>query len=342
MQAIRVGFVGLGGIMRSRHIPGLRRIDGVEFVAVANRGRASSERAAAEFGIPNALDRWEDVVARNDVDLVCIGTWPYLHRDVSIAALNAGKHVFCQARMAMNRREAEEMLACARASDRVAGLCPAPIGLDADGTLRRWLREDRLGAVRLVRVQSFSNAFADPDAPLHWRKDHRLSGLNMATLGMYVETLHRWFGPTRAVSAQAQIFTPERRDAEGQLVAVRIPDQVVFNATMDHGVTAQYAISAVAHHGADRIEVYGSKGSFVYETQSGACLGAAAGEPLRAIEIRPEDAYDLKNWSVEREFIDAIRLGTPYRPDFEDGLRYMAVLEAVYDSAELGRTVMID
>ncbi len=95
MDRVRVGFIGLGGICRDRHVPGLRRIPGVEIVAVANRTRESSERAAAEFAIPKVCDRWEDVIARDDVDAVFIGTWPYMHRDMSIAALEAGKHVFC-------------------------------------------------------------------------------------------------------------------------------------------------------------------------------------------------------------------------------------------------------
>jgi len=46
-----------------------------------------------------------------------------------------------------------------------------------------------------------------------------------------------------------------------------------------------------------------------------------------------EEAYDVENWCVEQDFIDAIRIGTPYHPDFEDGLRYMAVVQAVYKSA---------
>ncbi len=103
MNTIRVGFVGLGGICRSRHVPGLRRLDGVDIVAVANRTRESSERAAAQFGIPEVCDSWQQIVERDDIDAVFIGTWPYLHKDVSIAALNSGKHVFCQARMARDR-----------------------------------------------------------------------------------------------------------------------------------------------------------------------------------------------------------------------------------------------
>src|SRR5690349_17580563 len=97
-NAVRIGFIGAGAIARSRHVPGLRAIPGVEFVAVAIRSRASSEAAAREFGIAHAAGDWREVLRRDDVDAVFIGTWPYTHREMSVAALEAGKHVFCQAR----------------------------------------------------------------------------------------------------------------------------------------------------------------------------------------------------------------------------------------------------
>jgi len=211
-DTLRVGFVGLGGISRQRHVPGLKRIPGVEIAAVANRGRASSERAAAEFGIPEICEDWRELVARPDLQAVFIGTWPYMHREISLAALDAGKHVFCQARMAMNAAEALEMVRRARALDLVAALCPVPFGLKYDRAVERMLREGELGDVRLVQAASLCGAYADPATPMDWRKDHRLSGLNdLHTLGMYVEVMHRWFGWTADASAQ----TPDLRAPSG-------------------------------------------------------------------------------------------------------------------------------
>lgn len=342
MKTLRIGFVGLGGICRTRHVPGLKRIPGVDIVCVANRTRESGERAAHEFGIPDVCDRWEDVVARKDIDAVFIGTWPYLHRDVSVAALRAGKHVFCQARMAMNYAEALEMYQTAKDTGLVAMLCPVPIGLAVDATIARLLRENRLGDLRLVRVQSFSDVYADPAAPLNWRKDHRLSGLNMLTLGMYVEVIHRWFGWTGSVTAHTDIFVPEREDPSGAVVTVEIPDQILFHAAMDAGFPVQYVFSAVVHHGEDRVEVFGSKATLHYDVDADVLRMARAGEPtMSEVAIAPEDRYDLANWRVEQDFIEAIREGKEYHPSFEDGLRYMQVVQAVYDSAREGRTILL-
>ncbi len=357
MEKIRVGFVGLGGICRERHVPGLTEIPDVEIVAVANRSRESSEAAAGAFGIPNVCGSWRELVQREDVDAVFIGTWPYMHREVSVAALEAGKHVFCQARMARNLEEARAMLAAARNSDRVAALCPVPFGLSVDKVIARVLREGDLGDVRFVRVQSFSGAWADPEAPATWRKDHRLSGLNVQTLGMYAEVIHRWFGWTRTVSALTQTFVPERETPGGERIEVQIPDQAVFNTIQDKGVAVQYAIIGTTALGGDAIEIFGSKGRLYYDVGADVLyksvptdeaptelpvLGRSTEAGLTLVPIREDEAYDVTHWRVEQDFIDAIREGKPYHPDFEDGLRYMQVVQAVHDSATAGRTITID
>jgi predicted dehydrogenase len=339
MGALRVGFVGLGGIARERHVPGLRRIRDVRIAAVANRTLESAQRAAAEFDIPVVCDTWEDLVARDDLDAVFVATWPYMHHPVSLAALDAGKHVFCQARMAMDFQQAREMHRKAAASGRVAALCPVPYGLSVDNTVARLLREGYLGELRLVRVTSLSDACVDPAAPLSWRKDYLLSGLNALTVGMFIEVIHRWFGWSTLVSAQTQLFVPERRDAEGRSVAVLIPDQFVFTATIGDKLPVQYAISGAVRHSSDLIEIYGTKASLRYDVRADVLFGARAGKEFSPVEIRPEEAYDVKNWRVEEDFVRAIREGFDYHPNFEDGLRYMQVLEAVYESARQHRAI---
>jgi predicted dehydrogenase len=340
MKTIRVGFVGLGGICRQRHVPGLRHIEGVEIAAVANRTRASGEAAAREFGIPVVCDSWRELVARDDLDAVFIGTWPYMHCPISLAAFDAGKHVFCQARMAMNLAEAQMMYHAAKAADRVAMLCPVPVGLSVDATVARWISEGRLGDVRYVRAQSFSDAYADPGAPMNWRKDDRMSGLNTLTLGMFIEVVHRWFGWTRAVQAWTQTFTTERVDAGGVRMPVHVPDQILFDAEMESGLPVQYAFSGVVSGGKDALAIYGTRGSLHYDVASGT-LAFASKDQSVPVEILPEDAYDETHWRVERDFIDAIRCGKLYHPNFEDGLRYMQVVQAVFDSAAAKRWVRL-
>jgi len=127
-RKIRIGFVGAGGIARRRHLPALAEMADVDVVSVVNRTAESSRAAAREFDIPECGTDWESLVRRQDIDAVFVGTWPYLHRDVSVAALQSGKHVFCQARMAMDLAEAKEMARISRdqPGSRGHGLAASP------------------------------------------------------------------------------------------------------------------------------------------------------------------------------------------------------------------------
>ena len=151
-QTIRVGFVGAGANTRKHHIPKLRAQPGVELVAVANRTKESSERVAREFGIPRVYDDWRNLVRAPDVDAVCIGTWPYVHCAITLAALDAGKHVLCEARMAMDAAEARRMLDGARrAPHLITQLVPAPNTLEVDAALQALFADgsdDRLAPLR--------------------------------------------------------------------------------------------------------------------------------------------------------------------------------------------------
>src|SRR6266545_119294 len=188
-KPIRVGFVGAGANTRKHHIPKLKAQGGVELVAVANRSKESGERVAKEFGIARVHDDWRQVVEAKDVDAVCIGTWPYMHRELTVAALAAGKHVLCEARMAMNAAEGRQMLEASRkAPQLVAQLVPAPHTLEVDSTVKRLLAEGYAGQVHAVEVQATQQArFADLGEAMHWRQDVRLSGNNVMNMGIWYE-----------------------------------------------------------------------------------------------------------------------------------------------------------
>jgi len=114
-EGIRLGLIGAGKNTRDRHIPGFQKVEGLEIAAVANRSRASSQSVADQFNISGVYDNWQELLEDPSIDAVCIGTWPYTHAAMTIAALEQGKHVLCEARMACNLAEAIAMLACAKA-----------------------------------------------------------------------------------------------------------------------------------------------------------------------------------------------------------------------------------
>lgn len=340
-RAIRLGIIGAGGIVRTRHLPGLRAQDGVQVVAVCNRSRESSAAVAAEWGIPEIASDWRSVVERPDLDAVLIGTWPYTHAEMSIAALDAGKHVFCQARMARDAREARQMLdAARRRPDLVAMLCPPPMGMLGDRFVRRLLREGFLGELRTVHAAGRSNAFVDVNAPLHWRQDFELQGYNTLTLGMWAEVVHRWVGLHESVSAETAVFTPRRREGDGAEREVRIADAVAIAARLRCGAIASYEFTGVAHHPpANTIQLYGTRGTLRYDLDTDVItLGDADDARPSAVTVPLEER---RPWSVEADFIQAVRAGGPVEPSFEDGVHYMEFTEAVYRSAARGRRIAL-
>src|SRR2546423_2005564 len=112
---LRIGIVGAGNIVRTRHLPALKKHPDAEIVAVSNSTYQSSENFCNEK-VPQAtpMRNWADLLAIPDLDVIWIGTPPYMHSAVTISALEAGKHVFCQARMSMDLAGGEEMVGTAK------------------------------------------------------------------------------------------------------------------------------------------------------------------------------------------------------------------------------------
>ena len=158
-RALRVGLVGAGENTRRRHIPGLRAVAGVEIVGVANRTAESTERVARDLGIEVRYPDWKSLVADKSLDAVVIGTWPNLHCEVTCAALAAGKHVLCEARMARDLAEARQMKAVAEAHpNQVAMLVPSPFGLECDPEVSGLLYGNLIGDLREIVVVEIGRA----------------------------------------------------------------------------------------------------------------------------------------------------------------------------------------
>jgi predicted dehydrogenase len=336
---IRVGLVGAGNNTRRHHIPKLRAQPGVELVAVANRTKESGERVAREFGIPRVHADWREVVEARDVDAVCIGTWPYLHCEVTLAALARGKHVLCEARMAMDATEGRRMLEAARrAPHLVAQLVPAPHTLELDGTVTALLAEGYAGEVLTVDVRATRQArFVDPAEPLHWRQDVALSGHNILNMGIWYEAMMRWVGPARRVVALTKIAERRRRDATGQWREVRVPDHVEVLAELASGAVARLGFSDItALAPPSEAWIFGRDGTLRIEPDARRLSGGRRGDGAVAEIAIP--AERRLGWRVEEEFVNAIRgRERVSHTTFEDGVRYMEFTDAVVRSAASGR-----
>ena len=128
---------------------------------------------------------WAEMLDRPDLDIIWIGTPPSSMRPSPSPRSRRGKHVFCQARMAMNLREGREMLVAAQARPNlVTMLCPPPHGMKGGKFFQKLLRDGYAGELWHFRLMALRDQFSDPLAPPHWRQRTELSGLNVLTVGI--------------------------------------------------------------------------------------------------------------------------------------------------------------
>ena len=341
-ETIRIGLVGAGANTTLRHIPGYNAIEGVEIVSVANRSRASAQRIADEYKIPNVYDSWVDLIAAPDTDAICIGTWPYTHRTMVLAALECNKHVTTEARMAMNAAQAREMLEASRKKPNlVTQIVPSPMSLKVDSTIKQLIADGYLGDIMSVDVTVHQGGFIDKDAPMHWRNNRDLSGYNIMSMGIWYEAMMRWVGHAESVMAVTRVNATSRKDGTGARHFISIPDQVEILCEMASGPVAHLRLSTVFGLApAPQVWFFGTEGTLWLDASTMTLHGGRRGDDkLSEIEI-PREKQGA--WRVEEEFINAIR-GTEEitHTTFADGVKYMEFTEAVTRSAQTGKAVQL-
>ena len=336
-DTIKVGIIGAGANTTSMHIPGLQAIEGVEIVGVCNRSGESSQRVADKFGIPKIYDNWVDAIDDEETNAIVIGTWPYMHCRCTLASIEAGKHVMTEARMARNAVEAHMMLDASQTNpDVVTQIVPSPMTLKVDNTIKRLIAEGYLGDILAVDIHH-SGGFLDTEEGLHWRMNFDYSGYNIQALGIFYEAVLRWVGEATSVVAKGKTYVKMRKDENGLMRPVRIPQHLDVIADMACGAQLhlqQSTVNGLMQGGGAYL--FGSEGTLRFF--GGQLSGGKKGdEGLQQIEI-PAD--ELGGWRVEEEFISAIRGEEKItHTAFEDGVKYMEFVEAVTRSMTNGLAI---
>ena len=334
---LRIGIIGAGANTRAKHIPEFKKLAGVEVTVVCNRTIESGKKVAKEFGLPFVTTSAKDIIESPDIDAVCIGTWPNMHAKLAVAALRAGKHVLTEARMARSLAEAEMMLEESnQRPNLVAQIVPAPMSLPFDATMIELLTRGTLGTLREIFLTATTEGLADSALPLSWRQDLTLSGKNTLYLGIYYEMALRWLGfGVVSVTADAAIFTKERKDEEGVPEPTTIPESLSVLGNYADGARLIAHFSGVERTGArGEIRLNGSKAGLRLDLLKNELWLTRAGEKEQLVEIAPEKRGA---WRVEADFVDSIRTGQAARlTDFATGVKYMQFTEAVWDSWHTG------
>jgi predicted dehydrogenase len=336
---VRIGIIGAGENVRDVMIPAFRRIPECQLVAVANTSLASSQRVATQFDIPKPYPHWKALLDDPDIDAVCIGTWPYMHHTLTLAALERGKDVLCQARMANTAREAREMLAASlRHPDLVCQLVPTSGSYRIDNLLKTLLAEGFVGDVLSVEIQRVGRAFADRAGELDWRHSQEFSGLNVLTLGATYESMMRWLGRGTRVMSMAKLHVPYRRGANGKPAPVTLPDHVDVLYELASGAQVHMRFSETTGlSSGNQTWIHGSEGTLYVDDRQSVHGGRRGEAQLHEIP-NPVEGQAVSR--VEAEFVRAIRGLEPVTMNtFDIGVHYMEWTEAVHRSATTGQAV---
>jgi predicted dehydrogenase len=341
---LRVGIIGAGSYTVNRMLPGFLKAPNCQVTAVANRRRENAEKVAAQFGIPRVADDWRQVLAGDDVDAVLIGTPPSSHREIVLAAFEAGKHVFCQTRISTTADEAREMEAAAEvAGQRGVRAMLVPPGPFYRGRrfVEHLVKSGYLGRVTHVQAFNQNGSMAGPATPLSaGRNELELYGkYNAAQLGLTYDVMVPWTGHATRVLGQRATFVAERPATPGgPMTRAPYPEEVTVLSETESGAVVMNLLNWAARFSESRIELYGDQGTVVYKQRGDVILGAREGdEGLQELMIPPE--HDSP-WLVEEQFVRLAR-GELEEPSFSfrDGVRNMEYLEAAYNSAMEGRWV---
>ena len=330
---MKVGIVG-AGLQGRRRAQALKAVGGSSLVVVADARQDAAAALAAHAGCP-ATPAWQDVVARDDVDAVIVCTPPYLHAEIAVAAMDAGKHVLCEKPLARNVEEARAMVRAAFAAG-VRLKCGFNLRHHpAIRQVRRWYDDGAIGEIDWIRCRYGIGGRSGYEQD--WRANAGMSGGGqLMDQGVHTLDLCRWFlgDFAEVVGFLATSFWP----------IAPLEDNAFALLRTGGGRIASIHASWTQWKPLFSFEVSGHDGYLIVEGLGGAygteraVLGRrdfAAPFCEETIEFRGED----RSWEEEwREFVDAVQEGREPLASGEDGLAALELAHAIYESARSGKT----
>jgi predicted dehydrogenase len=293
MKTVRWGMIGCGSVSEVKSGPGLYKADRSSLVAVTSARPAMARAFAERHHIGRAYDTTEALLAAADIDAVYIATPPASHKQLTLQAARAGKHVYVEKPMALRFAECQEMIdACAGLGRRLF-VAFYRRAMPRFRQVRQWLDDGAIGAVRTVAVVQHQPPAADDLSPdtLPWRVRPEIAG-GGKFLDMGVHTLDLldfWFGPIAEVHGIAS--------NQGGLYAAE--DTVTATWHHEGGVQGCGSWCYVCADNRDRVTIIGAKGRIEMEIFTDS--------PLRLVTAERDEMLSIANPAhVQQPFIQSI------------------------------------
>ena len=373
-KTIRVGLIGqkfMGRAHSNAYIKAAKFFDlspVPEMTAICGRDEVELAAFAKRWGWQSYETDWKKLVARADIDLIDVASPGHLHHDMAIAAAKAGKHVFCEKPLALNLKQAREMLDAVRKAGVVHMLCHNYRCCPAMALAKQMITAGELGEIRHFRATYLQDWLIDPNFPMNWRLRKETAGSGaLGDLGSHIIDLGRFLaGEIAEVVGTMKTFITDRpgEGSSSGLSAtagkgtekVTVDDATLFLSRFTSGALGTFEATRMApgRKNFNRVEVNGSRGTLVWNFEDMNTLEYYnCGDPPHQQGFRRIMATEsvhpfVSAWwppghilGYEHAFVHAVvelmrKIGgakDTLMPDFRDGAQCIAVLDAVEKSS---------
>ncbi|QGQ45022.1 Gfo/Idh/MocA family protein [Metabacillus sediminilitoris] len=338
MGKLKVGVIGCGSIASRRHLIEYAANQDVEITAVCDVVASRAEEMALVYGA-KAFTEYDDVLQLDEIDVISVCLPNHLHAPVSIAALNAGKHVLCEKPMATSVEEAEEMIQAARRNQKTLMIAHNQRFVASHQKAKQLIESGEIG-----KIYSFRTTFGHP-GPERWsidgrsswffNKDQALIGA-LGDLGVHKSDLIRYLlGEVVEVGAFVETSAKENTDVDDNAVAI---------LKMESGVIGTLAASWSYVAGGDNSTIiYGENAILRLEDDHDHSLIVQYknGEVVKyeLDKIQTNEAGGQTTTHVIDHFVDAIKNNKAPLIPGEEGKKSLEVILAALDSNQTKKIV---
>ena len=328
MSDIRFGILGLGmGANRARLIP---RTEGAKLACVCDLQKDKAKQVAKELNC-DWTTRYDEMLRRNDIDVVGIFTSSGTHCDYAIKAIEAGKHVFVTKPMDIRVDKCDAAIDAAKEAGVILAV---DFGLryeEINQKIKLALDNGRLGRLILgdVRVKWHrTQEYYDGGFPPGWRKRKETEGGSAANQAVHHIDLIQWFmGPVKTVYGRSGTFAHK----------IETEDLSVALLTFKSGAWGTLVTTTTSYPNLGSvIEITGDNGTIVWK-DSKVLLYKCKNDPEASLDEFKLDPNRPKN--IIEDMVSAIKRGTPVMVDGNEGRKSVAIFNAIYKSSETGRVV---
>lgn len=369
MREISIGLIGTG-FMGKTHATAYRAASilfpncpRVVLQSVSDINPQAAASMAAQFGFKNWTTNWQDLLADPAISVISITTPNRFHKDMALAAIQAGKHVHCEKPLAPNASDALDMMQAAEAKG-----CQTQVGFNyIKNPLLKWAKEmiarDELGEILNFRGLHAEDFMADPQTPYSWRLDPSNGGGAIADLGSHIIGMARYLlGPITSVLADTETVIKTRPVIAGasQLQPILVDDIARLTVKFARGCSGSIEANWVATGRTMQLgfEISGTKGALVFtQERLNEILHYRVGPQSGFTRIESGPVYppygqfcvapghqlgfnDLKTIEMA-EFLTALATGEKQGPDFREAYEIQKVVDAALTAAAEKRWVMI-